>query len=126
MRCKALLVLFLFSFFQSWSQNPATIFSIPNRNLTLSCGTSCTTLTAVVPHIKQTNDYVATSIPYLPFAYTTAGGTEVNDIYNDDTWSGVINPGFPFCFYNITYNGLLMGSNSNITFDLSRAGAGSG
>ncbi len=110
----------------SWSQNPATIFDIPNRNITLSCGASCVSITATVPHIKQTTDYIVTQMPYLPFAYTTPTGTEVTAIYNDDTWSPVINPGFPFCFYGTTYNGLVMGSNSNITFDVSRAGTGSG
>src|SRR5688572_8132801 len=110
----------------SWSQNPATIFDIPNRNVLLNCGSSCLNITAKIPHIKQTNDYIMESMPYLPFAYTTPGGTEVTAIYSDDTWSPVINQGFPFCFYGITYNSLLMGSNSNITFTTSLAGMGSG
>ncbi|MBA2745681.1 MAG: gliding motility-associated C-terminal domain-containing protein [Flavisolibacter sp.] len=126
MRKLSLLFPLLLCTFLSWSQNPATIFDIPNRNVTLSCGSSCISITATVPHIKQTTDYIVTQMPYLPFAYSTPGGTEVTTIYTDDTWSPVITPGFPFCFYGQTYNGLVMGSNSNITFDLTRAGTGSG
>jgi gliding motility-associated-like protein len=110
----------------AWSQNPATTFTIANRNIILPCGTSCTTITAQVPHIKQTTGYVITNPGYVPFAYTTPGGTEVPQIYIDDTWSPAITPGFPFCFYGNTYSSLLMGSNSAITFDVTRAGTGSG
>lgn len=108
------------------AQNPATVFTIANRTITLPCGTSCTSISAQVPHIKQTNSYVITNPAYVPFAYTTPGGTVVSSIYIDDTWSPIINPGFNFCYYGSTYSSLLMGSNSAITFDISRAGNGSG
>ncbi|HEX6334503.1 MAG TPA: gliding motility-associated C-terminal domain-containing protein [Flavisolibacter sp.] len=123
---KTLLGIFLLASAFAWSQNPATIFSIPNKNITLPCGVTCTQVTATVPHIKETNDYIVTPMPYLPFAYTTPTGNEVTDIYIDDRWSNVITPGFPFCFYNQTYNGLLMGSNANITFNTALANSGSG
>jgi gliding motility-associated-like protein len=126
MRRKSLLFLFLLPFLKVWSQNPATVFTIPSRNVTLPCGTTCTTISASVPHVKQTNDYLITSIPYLPFAYTTPGGTELTEVYIDDRWSEKIPITFPFCFYGITYPTLLMGSNSIITFDSARAGDGSG
>lgn len=109
-----------------FGQNPATTFTIPNRNITLPCGTGCTSITAQVPHIKQTTGYVITNPGYVPFAYTTAGGTVVSAIYVDDTWSPVINLPFNFCYYGTNYPSLLMGSNSAITFDISRAGSGSG
>lgn len=53
------------------AQNPATVFTIANRNITLPCGTGCVNITAKVPHIKQTNGYVITNPAYVPFAYTT-------------------------------------------------------
>jgi gliding motility-associated-like protein len=109
-----------------YGQNPATTFTIANRNISLPCGTNCTTITAQVPHIKQTTGYVITNPSYVPFAYTTAGGTVVSQIYIDDTWSPAITPGFNFCFYGNSFSSLLMGSNSAITFDVSRAGNGSG
>jgi gliding motility-associated-like protein len=81
-----------------------------------------------VPHIKQTNNYVITNPAYLPYAYTTPTGTTVSSIYVDDTWSQKISfPfAFSFCFFGINYPTLLMGSNSAITFDTTRAGQGSG
>src|SRR5688572_22560575 len=100
------------------AQNPATVFTIANRNVTLPCGTPCTSITAQVPHIKQTTNYVITRPAYVPFAYTTPLGNTVSQIYIDDTWSPVITPGFTFCYYGSIFTSLLMGSNSAITFDL--------
>jgi gliding motility-associated-like protein len=110
------------------AQNPATVFTIPNRNILLPCGTNCTAINVSVPHIKQTNNYVITNPAYLPFAYTTPTGTVVSSVYNDDTWSQKIALpfAFSFCFFGTNYPSLLMGSNSAITFDTSRAGMGSG
>src|SRR5204862_5423354 len=107
------------------AQNPATVFTIPNRNILLPCGTNCTAINVSVPHIKQTNNYVITNPAYLPFAYTTPGGTVVSSVYNDDTWSQKIALpfAFSFCFFGTNYPSLLMGSNSAITFDTSRAGS---
>jgi gliding motility-associated-like protein len=110
----------------AFSQNPATTFTIANRNILVPCGNSCLTISAQVPDIRQTTSYVITNPAYVPFAYTTPTGNEVTPIYTDDTWSPVITPGFPFCFYGNTFNSLLMGSNSAITFDVTRAGTGSG
>lgn len=108
------------------AQNPATVFTIANRNISLPCGTGCVTITAKVPHIKQTNSYVITNPAYVPFAYTTATGNVPTEIYIDDRWSNTINPGFSFCYYGNNFSSLIMGSNSAISFDISRANTGSG
>lgn len=126
MRKVILCLLGMCFYFITGAQNPATVFTIANRNINLPCGTSCATITAQVPHIKQTNGYTITNPAYVPFAYTTPAGNEVTQIYVDDTWSPVINQGFPFCYYGGTYSSLIMGSNSAISFDISRAGSGSG
>ncbi|MCX6315720.1 MAG: gliding motility-associated C-terminal domain-containing protein [Bacteroidetes bacterium] len=126
MRKLSLTLLGLFMALWAWSQNPATTFTIANRNIVLPCGTNCTTITAQVPHIKQTTGYVITNPAYVPFAYTTPNGTVVSQIYIDDTWSPVITPGFSFCFYGNIFTSLIMGSNSAISFDIARAGTGSG
>lgn len=110
----------------AFCQNPATTFTIPNRNINLPCGTTCTSISAQLPHLKQTGSYVITNPAYVPFAYITTGGTEVISIYNDDTWSPAISLPFSFCHFGNTFNSLVMGSNSGITFDLSRAGTPSG
>lgn len=108
------------------AQNPATVFTIANRNITLPCGTGCVNITAKVPHIKQTNGYVITNPAYVPFAYTTPTGNIPTEIYIDDRWSNTINPGFSFCYYGNNFSSLIMGSNSAISFDISRANTGSG
>ncbi len=115
-----------------FAQNPASVFVIPNRNIVLPCGTSCTSINVQVPHIKQTTTYTVTSIPYLPYAYTSPAGTEMtvfyDDISGDDHWSQVV-PfpfAFLFCFYGVSYSSLVMGSNSAMTFDISKAGTPSG
>lgn len=110
----------------NFAQNPATTFTIPNRIIQLPCGTSCTPINVQVPHIKQTSSYVVTNPAYVPFDYVTPTGTVVSSIYIDDTWSQAISLPFSFCFYNNSFTSLLMGSNSAITFDISRAGFGSG
>lgn len=130
MRRKALLFFLLLPFLKSWSQNPATIFTIANHTINLPCGTNCTSISATVPHIKQTDNYIVTSMQYLPFAYQSTAGADVLPLtgqsFFDDRWTSSIATTFPFCFYGQTYSNLLIGTNSAITFDLSRAQQGSG
>ncbi|MFM7645713.1 MAG: gliding motility-associated C-terminal domain-containing protein [Sphingomonadales bacterium] len=116
----------LLSSFYATAQNPATIFEIPTRDIGIPCGTNCVTVAATVPHIKQTNEYVTTTPAYLPFSYSTTTGTVISSIYVDDTWSQPIPIGFNFCYYGNTFLSILVGSNSGFTFDISRAGSGSG
>ena len=128
MRFRTLLGLALLVSTSGWSQNPATVFAIPDRNIELPCGTTCTSITATVPNIKQTNNYIVNSMPYLPFDWTTAGGIDVRTLTGttlfDDRWTSPIN--FPFCFWGMTYGSLLIGTNSAITFDVTRSQTGSG
>lgn len=69
-------------------------------------------------------------MPYLPFAYSTPTGIDVKTLipssFFDDWWTQKIPITFPFCFYGITYPTLLIGTNSAITFDTTRAAGGSG
>jgi gliding motility-associated-like protein len=56
---------------------------------------------------------------------TSGGGVNLNAPTNvslsDDVWSGVVNIGFPFSFYNNTYSQCVIGSNGLVSFDLSKA-----
>ncbi len=124
MRKITLLLLGVTVGFAIYAQNPVTTFTIPNRTINLPCGTPCTSISASVPHIKQTDDYLIARPGYVPFAYTTATGTEMTSIYTDDVFSPLISLPFPFCFYGSTYNSLVMGSNAIITFDASNANMG--
>jgi gliding motility-associated-like protein len=104
---------------------------INGTTINLLCNQVCTTLVFKVPHIKQTSNYLLTTIPFAPYAFTTPTGTEVTSIYVDDTWTAPIpstpqTPQFNFCYYGNLFQSLLMGSNSALTFDITRAGMGSG
>ncbi|MBK7434606.1 MAG: gliding motility-associated C-terminal domain-containing protein [Chitinophagaceae bacterium] len=83
--------------------------------LTLNCGQPCTSFTYQVPHLKSTNDYLLTTIPFN--AYPNNAGTTINSIYIDDKYSPLIPMAFPFCFYGQTYNNMVVGSNSIVTFE---------
>jgi uncharacterized repeat protein (TIGR01451 family) len=62
--------------------------------------------------------YVVTGIPYAPDSLTSP--TPLS-LASDDSWSGVINIGFPFCFFGNTYTQCIIGSNGCIGFNLSNA-----
>jgi gliding motility-associated-like protein len=109
-----------------FSQNPATTLTLSSRNITLPCNTNCVSLSVQAPHIKQTTGYVITNPTYIPFAYTTPGGTEPTEIYVDDRWSNGIELPFGFCYYGNNFSALAMGSNSAITFDPERFNTSSG
>jgi len=95
----------------SYGQNPATTFEIPNRTINLPCGTNCTPISATVPHIKQSTDYIVIPAGYQPFPWVTAAGIDVTVLIpggnNDDQWTPVISMPFPFCFYGNTFNSLV-------------------
>jgi gliding motility-associated-like protein len=85
---------------------------------TTICSGQCASLTATVVPVNATTTYSVGSVAYSPFAFT--GGTAV--IGNvDDVWSSPVNIGFNFCYFGSTFNQLLLGSNGEITFDLSLA-----
>jgi gliding motility-associated-like protein len=125
LRTVAIILPLFFSSVISFSQN-CRRSDINGANINLLCNQVCSTLVFRMPHLKSTTTYLVNNIPYNPYAYTTATGIEPMEIYTDDTWSNVINMGFNFCYYGNTFNTLLMGSNSAITFDVLRAGSGSG
>lgn len=113
---KILLFTFVFitSVYNTKSQSciPTTINgSIVN----LACGQPCTSFAYQVPHLKSTTDYVVTAIAHTP--YPNASGTPIPSIYIDDKYSPLIPMSFPFCFYNMTYNDIIVGSNGLVTFE---------
>ena len=66
-----------------------------------------------------TSNYTVNQIAYTPFPYVPGN---IVPLAFDDTWSGVINIPFDFCFFDSTYNKCLIGSNGQISFDISQAG----
>lgn len=90
-------------------------------DITLECGEECTDLTAVYVDTGVTTDYTVTSIDYdPPFAFT--GLANPISVNTDDVWSSVINLPFDFCFFDDTYQQVIIGSNGIISFDTAAAG----
>ena len=58
----------------------------------------------------------------------TANGTSGTDsgISSDDTFGGLVNLGFNFDFYGITYNQCVISSNNYLSFNAANAGGYSG
>ncbi len=86
-----------------------------NTVINLSCGTACTNINLQKTHLKGTQDYLVISIPCAANSYTS--GTEITSIYLDDKYSPLLPLTFPFCFYGLTYNNIVVGSNGVVTFE---------
>ncbi|MBK7666110.1 MAG: gliding motility-associated C-terminal domain-containing protein [Sphingobacteriaceae bacterium] len=89
---------------------------------TTVCSGQCAALTAtMVAPPRSTTTYSVGSVTYSTMPYF--GGNNVFSTSSDDLWSDSISIGFNFCYFGNTYNKLLVGSNGEITFDLTRANA---
>jgi gliding motility-associated-like protein len=98
-----------------------------NTSITSSCNQACRDLTFQIPDLRSTSTYSVISIPYTPYPYLTASGTEDFNLYNDDKYSRVFDLPFPFCFFDSVYRKAVISSNGLVTFDTSYANcAGSG
>ncbi len=61
--------------------------------------------------------YTMAQIPYNPDPFATPNTVNLTD----DSFSGVVNIGFDFCFYGNTYNQLVISSNNLVSFDIANA-----
>ncbi len=104
------------------SQKATAQCSITPNNVILDCSTPCAVLTVnpMPTDYNATTSYTVSSIPFAPYSYTT--GTLLPAL-SDDIYSAVIPLPFPFCYFGNTYNSVLIGSNANLCFDLTLAGA---
>lgn len=119
-----LLSFFLVSFGAAAQFGPGSPYVDAGQDVTLDCGETCTELTADFLHTGQTSEYEVHSIPYNPpFPFT--GGTPVS-ANTDDVWSPLINMPFDFCFFGQSYNKMIIGSNSVISFETNIAGQTAG
>lgn len=79
-------------------------------------GAVAKTLSAHYFNSKKTNDYQVEAIDYNP-PFPFFGGDMVT-LTEDDEWSDRIDLGFDFCFYENTYNQILISTNGTITFSI--------
>ena len=121
-----IITLFVISvgFFKSQSQSDFYISdSQGNQNLVIDCNYplvngNCVALSANYPSFKQTDNYAVSSINYTPYAVVNKT-VITGDL--DDSFSGIIDLPFKFCFYGQVYNQLVIGSNGMISFDTYQA-----
>ena len=93
-----------------------------NSVVTSTCIQVCRDLNFQIPDLRSTSDYTVITVPYSPYPYIVAGGTEDPGLYLDDQYSSAFTLPFPFCFYNQVYSRATVGSNGIISFDITNAG----
>ena len=115
-----LLILLVVLSIQGFSQT-APCPNLSTINSTVNCITPCTTLTAT-PSItlNATTTYAVSSIVYAPNSYTIGAGVST---ITDDIFSSTITIPFCFNFFGINYTQLIIGSNGNVVFGSTLAGA---
>ncbi len=118
------ILLVSFSFFKAQTASDFFISDAKNeREVLVNCNYplvngNCVALSANYPSFKQTDNYAVSSISYTP--YTVVNPTVIRDDL-DDSFSGIIDLPFKFCFYGQVYNQLVIGSNGMISFDTYQA-----
>ncbi|GAB1346484.1 hypothetical protein [Cloacibacterium normanense] len=118
------ILLISFSFFKAQTASDFFISDAKNeREVLVNCNYplvngNCVALTANYPSFKQTDNYAVSSINYTPYAVVNKTVITGN---LDDSFSGIIDLPFKFCFYGQVYNQLVIGSNGMISFDTYQA-----
>lgn len=88
----------------------------------------CITLQADYTQIPSTSSYSVSSIPFSPVIPLNQGTALIPTMPSvgnavDDKFSAPIDMGFSFCFFDGSYDQIVIGTNGILTFSLSEAGA---
>ncbi|SEH49098.1 T9SS type B sorting domain-containing protein [Chryseobacterium culicis] len=108
------------------SQSPVKIKdAFNNESFNVSCTNNlnddgCLLLNVDYPELKKTDNYQVSAISYNP-PVTMNQGTPINAYY-DDLFAVKLDIPFKFCFFNQYFDGLVVGSNGMITFNLDQLG----
>lgn len=86
----------------------------------LECGQDCVDLLADYLETGETDTYKVNSIAYAPPFPFNQGNPVI--VGQDDVFSGVINLPFDFCFYDNSYNSIVVSANGLVSFDIALAG----
>ena len=108
--------LFIFSF-HIRAQSCFAGFAGPDT--TVPCGQTCINLHVTVPDLRSTDDYTVKPIQYNPYPFvTTAPALSLSCANQDDKFFTPSVLPFTFCFYGLSYNSLVVGTNGLVTFDM--------
>lgn len=105
------------------AQPCATLQIVGPPSGTIPCD-SALNLNAVVTFpsgINNTSSYTGDTIPFNPAPFV---GPNPILVAIDDWWSDTVSLPFPFCFYGNTYNKIIVSSNGQIGFDITKANSG--
>jgi len=104
--------------------NPCSIV-YAGEDVSVECDNPETTLSGYF-HLygQDTNSYEINSIDTCPTP--PVDGATPTSVNTDDTWSGVIDLGFDFCFFGQIYDQVIIGSNGVVSFELANANTGNG
>lgn len=69
--------------------------------------------------VQAQNSYNISSIPFNPDPYTS--GTAAPGVIADDIWGSVVQLPFSFCYYDQSYDSLVIGSNGIVSFNTALA-----
>lgn len=112
---------FACNFIPGYGQNCSNT-NINGAVISLPCSQNCTNLNFRIPHLKSTEDYTVSSIPYLPYPYVTSAPSLTLNCNNlDDKFFDTTFLPFTFCFYNRNYTKMVVSTNGVVTFDSTNA-----
>ena len=123
MRCflqRLLLFCFLLSTYCSFSQSCVPT-NLNETVINLPCGVNCGQIKYKVPHLKSSSTYTLVKTNYAPYTYVTPTGAVDPSLYADDRYSFAADLPFDFCFFDSSFNKVVIGSNGLVTFDETNA-----
>jgi gliding motility-associated-like protein len=95
--------------------------TLRNRIDSLSCSVPCATVVAHAVPLNATTTYTLTSTPYAPYRFDSGATPTVlgaSILTYDDNYGDTIYIPFCFSFFNNSYNKCVIGTNGNISFDM--------
>lgn len=120
-----LIIFFLTCIFCANSKAQQCSSGIPPTTVTLQCGTSCFPLSFTIPDIRETSDYLPLDLPYNPYPFESRPEPAVTFAsppqWPGNSYSGVKDLPFTFCFFDSLYDHFVVGANGCISFDTSMA-----
>lgn len=95
------------------------------KDINIDCATPCISLQTTIPDIhanttSYTVDQLSAISCFRGYVNPATPGPSANLII-DDRYSPVLNIGFPFSFYGISYNQLVASTNGFLSFDISKS-----
>jgi gliding motility-associated-like protein len=95
-----------------------------DTTITLNCSQNCANVRFTIPDLRESSSYKVIDIPYEPLPFSDPRGIPItfSGSWPGNSYSSLQNLPFNFCFFDSSYNSLVVGSNGTVSFDASMAG----